>query len=395
MIDRVHFENFKSLQDVTLQLGRLTALVGPNGCGKSSVLQGTHLLSRTGARAPTDRDLNQPFGRLASIYDGPRAPGRLIYRRRAGDMTLAMRRVDGDELQVTFHVTQPDGSDPIPSGVTVGVAGMAAPLQCQISPVTRSHVAWDQIHAVLDSDRVRRFGPAAYLRLDATEMVRTTVQEVEVPQMDFDGGGLSSVLAWMKGAAEDELAEITRDLRAIVPGVKRIKTFRERVTNRHMEMISVDGQPVWRPVDKSQLGDRFAIEFDDGTEVPADLLSEGTVLALGLLTKLRERTRSRLILLDSIARGLHLGAQVKLVQILRELMRLDPELQIVCTTHSPYLLDLFEPAEVRVLALDPERRTHARPLIEHPDFARWKFGTQTGELWAALGEAWVLAGAAG
>lgn len=40
MIDRVHFENFKSLQDVTIDLGRLTALVGPNGCGKSSVLQG-------------------------------------------------------------------------------------------------------------------------------------------------------------------------------------------------------------------------------------------------------------------------------------------------------------------------------------------------------------------
>jgi hypothetical protein len=29
MIDRVHFENFKSLQDVTLHLGRLMALVGP------------------------------------------------------------------------------------------------------------------------------------------------------------------------------------------------------------------------------------------------------------------------------------------------------------------------------------------------------------------------------
>jgi hypothetical protein len=31
MIDRVHFENFKSLQDVTIDLGRFTALVGPNG----------------------------------------------------------------------------------------------------------------------------------------------------------------------------------------------------------------------------------------------------------------------------------------------------------------------------------------------------------------------------
>lgn len=50
MIDRVHFERFKSLGDVTLDLGRLTALVAPNGCGKSSVLQGIHLLSQSGVR---------------------------------------------------------------------------------------------------------------------------------------------------------------------------------------------------------------------------------------------------------------------------------------------------------------------------------------------------------
>ena len=71
MIDRVHFENFKSLQDVTLHLGRLTALVGPNGCGKSSVLQGMHLLSLTGVKSPTDRAAGEPWGRFASIYGDP------------------------------------------------------------------------------------------------------------------------------------------------------------------------------------------------------------------------------------------------------------------------------------------------------------------------------------
>lgn len=55
-----------------------------------------------------------------------------------------------------------------------------------------------------------------------------------------------------------------------------------------MDKVTIDGQPIWRPVERSRLGDRFSIEFDDGTEVPADLLSEGTVLALGLLTKLHE-----------------------------------------------------------------------------------------------------------
>ena len=302
-------------------------------------------------------------------------------------MTLAMTNSGGDELRVAIAGTDAGNPRRFNVLVTVGpnnVLRCAIPLAAGSSTSTR-----EKVFAVLDDDRIRRFVSVVYLHLDATKMVRTSLAAEERPRMDFDGEGLASVLAWMKGAAEDELAQITSDLRRVVPGVRRIRTLRERVANRRMEKLDIDGQPVWRPVDESLIGDRFAIEFDDGSEVPADLLSEGTVLALGLLTKLREPKRPRLFLLDDVDRGLHLQAQVKLVQALRALMELDPELQIVCTTHSPYLLDLFEPAEVRVLALDSERRTHTRPLTEHPDFDKWKFGTQTGELWAALGEAWV------
>jgi hypothetical protein len=209
--------------------------------------------------------------------------------------------------------------------------------------------------------------------------------------MKADGSWLASALAWMKGAAEDELAQATNDLQRIVPGVKRIRTFRELVPNRRMDQINVDGQPVWRPVDEELLGDRFEIEFDDGSAIPADLLSEGTVLALGLLTKLYEPERPRFLLLDDMDRGLHIEAQARLVEVLRDLMKLDPELQIACTTHSPDLLDMFEPSEVRVVALDANRRTQVLPLTAHPEFSKWKFGTQTGELWAALGSSWVAA----
>lgn len=221
-------------------------------------------------------------------------------------------------------------------------------------------------------------------------MSETTVPEDESPRTEYDGHGLASVLAWMKGAAEDELAGITTDLARVVPGVKRIRTLREKVSKRDMERITIDGQPVWRPVDSTLLGDRFELEFSNGASIPADLLSEGTVLALGLLTKLREPGRPRLVLLDDIDRGLHLAAQGELVAILRDILELQAGLQIVCTTHSPYLLDLFKPEEVRVMALDSARRTRVRALSEHPDIEKWKFGTQTGELWATLGEAWVL-----
>ena len=394
MIDRVHFENFKSLANVTIELGRLTALVGANGCGKSSVLQALHLLSLTGVEAPTDR--SKALGRSEWLYStGLRAPRRLVYRGVPGDLVLRMRDTRGDELRLVAGVSRAGNSDEphfkIALESTDSSSGGRS--QCVVPPEQSSSTkSWNHVYDVISHSRIRQFGPAAYLQLDAREMAKTSFLEDEVPQMGFDGSGLASVVAWMKGAVEHELAKVTSELRVVVPGVKRIVALRERVTQRQMDKMDIDGQPVWRPVDKVQIGDRFAIEFDDGSEIPADLLSEGTVLALGLLTKLHEPARPRLILLDDMDHGLHLSAQARLVETLRELMNRDPELQIVCTTHSPYLLDLFDPVEVRVLALDSERRTHARRLTDHPDFGKWKFGTQTGELWAALGEEWVTGG---
>lgn len=376
MIDRVHFEKFKSLENVTLELGRLTALVGTNGCGKSSVLQGIHLLSQTGIPRPKETRERHRFGR---IFGGPRDPRRLASPGRPTTLKLTMREADGDELALSIRVPA-TGDDGISGGrleFHVSLTGRAGALSAR---VPQEDMAKELL--TLNDPRVKRFMSAVYLHLDANEMTGTSVPQDERPRMRFDGAGLASTLAWMKGAAEDELAQLTIDLARVVPGVKRIRTLRERVSRRRVDKLNIDDQPVWRPVDEELIGDRFEIEFDEGPPIPADLLSEGTVLALGLLTKLREPRRPRLLLLDDIDRGLHIEAQARLVQVLRDLIAIDPDLQIVCTTHSPYLLDLFDPAEVLVLALDASRHTQALGLTAHPEFAKWKFGTQTGELWA-------------
>ena len=39
MIQSVHIENFKSVVDLTLDLGTFNVLIGENGCGKSNILE--------------------------------------------------------------------------------------------------------------------------------------------------------------------------------------------------------------------------------------------------------------------------------------------------------------------------------------------------------------------
>ncbi|HEX2574678.1 MAG TPA: AAA family ATPase, partial [Polyangia bacterium] len=98
----------------------------------------------------------------------------------------------------------------------------------------------------------------------------------------------------------------------------------------------------------------------------------------------------RLLLLDDIDRGLHIAAQARLIDVLRKLLAARPDLQIVCTTHSPYLLSRCAPEEVRVMALDAERHTRVQRLVDHPRFEEVRYGFQTGEIWASFGEDWVI-----
>lgn len=251
MFDQVHFQNFQSLVNVTLDLGWFTALVGPNGCGKSGVLQGMHLLSQTGLKKPAD---GKGLGSFASIFGGRRSPQRLIYSGGVGEIILAMRASDDDELRLVIRVPESLTGKPGTSEFDITV-GPATPLRCTIPPSTPR---WQEALAVLNHERVRKFAPVVYLHLDANKMTRTFVPDTESPRMEFDGKGLASVLAWMKGAAEDELAEITSSLRQIVPGVKRIRTLRESIKTRRMEKLDIDGQPVWRPVEEFQIGYRNA-----------------------------------------------------------------------------------------------------------------------------------------
>jgi predicted ATPase len=130
-----------------------------------------------------------------------------------------------------------------------------------------------------------------------------------------------------------------------------------------------------------------------GDRLPASVVSEGTVLTLGILSILMSPQQPKIILLDDVEQGLHPKAQRELMQVFKEIMQAHPDLQIIFTTHSPYIIDALAPSQVHVLGTGTDGFTHTKRLDEHPD-AEWAKQTlTTGEFWDAEGEDWVMDGA--
>lgn len=58
MITKVHIKNFKSIEDLSLSLGRVNVLIGENGCGKTNILEGIAMA----AAAEDAKNLNEHLG---------------------------------------------------------------------------------------------------------------------------------------------------------------------------------------------------------------------------------------------------------------------------------------------------------------------------------------------
>ena len=129
--------------------------------------------------------------------------------------------------------------------------------------------------------------------------------------------------------------------------------------------------------------------------MPGYLASEGTMRILGLLAALLGPVAPRLMLVDDLDLGLHPKAQRKLLPMICAILDEVPDLQIVATTHSPYIVDELDPQEVRVTWAGEGGITTCARLDEHPDLERWKDEMWPGEFWSLVGEQWVSNGQGG
>jgi predicted ATPase len=362
MIHAVRFRNFKALRDVELDLDRFTVLVGPNASGKTSVLEGLHHLTRLAATDPR------------RIFEGRADIGVIASRGAQGSFELGLsgtfRRKRGD-LSITFSAIEDyPFSDAYRLESRWGDRRFSVRRELHPPEDAASEPAPE-----LPLGLVLR--EATYLRFDLDRLSEASYSDLPTPVIGPDGRGLAAVVADMAVARPDDFLRLQDALRAVLPGLLRVRLVRAKVP-RHG---AAHEDPVW--------GHEIVFDMAGATDIPARAASEGVLLMLGLFATLLGPDRHDLLLIDRLERAVSPRSLGELMVQINHLLALDPRLQIVATSDSPALLDHQSAESVRVHCLLEDGSVRIKPLALHPEHELLREDLRPGEFWAQVGDAWV------
>ncbi|MBI5769964.1 MAG: AAA family ATPase [Verrucomicrobia bacterium] len=314
MIASIAFRNFKALRNTSLRLAPFNLLIGPNGSGKTSLIQS--LLHLRGlAKLPVDE----------TARSGKSGHPEIVFKFAAPHDKVAARM------------------------------GCVSDFVCDLLQVTPAGTAqWKSLR----DDLVRT---RSYL-FDHYAMAMPAARDSGAV-LAGNGGNLAAVLAHMEARHPGAFAALVGECVRILP---------------EFAGIELTGGP--------QVS--LVMQLTDGGRVPAENLSQGTLYALGVLGLAFDPMPPGILCIEEIDRGIH----PRLLREVRDaLYRLSyPQsfglaqrpVQIIATTHSPYLLDLFRdhPEEI-VLANKRGTEAQFERLADRPDIAELLREGSLGDMW--------------
>ncbi|GAA2418499.1 AAA family ATPase [Streptomyces mauvecolor] len=355
----LHVENFRSLRDVTIPLGPLTVLVGPNGVGKSNVLKVFDFLAaiiRTDLQPALDE--RGGFDEVA-FWGGDKPPTSMAIRLKADwtthasvkapdeySLTIRRRSSPGGRDSYTlsrqesfqFKRTQGRGRRITISGDEARVVDKRAGresdggsfgiqrLSSGLSTLPRLGRSDGGEEVARVADRLSSF---RVFDVDVTAARQPTrARSIRAGRLDSHAENLAAFLIQLS-ADEERWDLLTRDARRILPQLDAI------------EFEQVGGY-----------ADRLAVVLHEHglrRTTPLADASFGTVRLLGLLAMLYDPRPPALTCVEEIDHGLHPQALELIVERLREASQ---RTQFIVATHSPALVDRLEPHEFVVCDRD-------------------------------------------
>lgn len=368
MLTRLHVRGYKALETLTATFEPLTVVAGPNGCGKTSLLDSILMV----------RDfvmLDANTARAAHPFEEIRSNGGKPAAAIGAELWAKLSQRNQDLIQESAEYQGQVDALSEPRG------GHALRAWLEYSSDERPSVAAKFVPAFAGQDLQQEIidsclGEIRRLDLDTNVLRKPSYSSSIIPHMGGDGSNLPSVLAWLQGERPEKFDQLQTQLRELIPEIKRLRIGRAPVT------IVESGTP------REVIGQQLIFDFQHAKGVVAKHASEGILLILGLLTTMLTESVS-VLLLDHFERALHPQAQRHLVQYLRGIA--EGGIQVVTTSPSPFFMAHFQPAEIRAMVTTEGGSWMGKlsSLSRRPEYVRWEDEMNPSELKDVLGKDWL------
>jgi predicted ATPase len=364
MIRNLHVKNFKSLKDVSVDLGRLNVLVGPNMSGKSNLIDVFRFLSRMALPASGTYGVPNAILRFGSGFDDlawkgsdpylmsisltgdcwppfpPGEGGGWSYR-----LEIVRERYGGAIVQEeSLTVSTTEGEFSLINN-SAGDRQFTSRAGDKLGPVGgRDRSALEFERTDWEGNALREFIRKWRFYSLVPGNMKSANQSLAVPFLQEHGENFSSWLMNLQTRHDDEFERIARVARDVFPELEKLFT------------------------EPTQQGTVFATSRERHLKrtVSINQMSDGELVFIALLSLIYSPPdlASPLLCVEEAENHLHLRLLVSLVELLKQVQQELPAArcpQVIMTSHSPHLVDQFTLDELIVLKKEEGATVIARP----------------------------------
>lgn len=335
MIEQFSVKNYKALRDVTLDLTPIHVLIGPNDSGKTSILDALAALCRS-----TDHALPNAFwgswsGAQLVWGNDPQLDVGFVVNTGEFRYELACKFLAGRSVRTAIEAFSENEADTyeVPTGTKQSFVNQ------QLSGARGPEPAGERARRVLEE-------------LSGVHLYRWVPRLLALPvapdakrrfRMDSTGFGLALCLDDILGYDRNLFGRLESRLREIFNDIEAIRLLPEPAFKSPPD--DPEDIPQLTKTDGKGLYFRFSGSAHD---IPASQVSDGVLLVLAYLAILSLPKPPRLLLVEEPENGIHPDRLDEVVRILRDIVKAQSHTQVILTTHSPYVVNLFKPEEVTV-----------------------------------------------
>ena len=332
MIGEVRIENYKSIQKLKLELGRVTVLIGENGCGKSNILEAIALAS-----AAADDKLDNEFLASRGIRVTEPQLMRSAFEKENLDKDIKIE-LRGNEVQPFSCILQNDNS-PYSQWVSKNfLSDIETSLRNAVKIVVNKYGGEEKLRSILLEEE-KNFSEQELSKLEKelrsflliislnnfiiyspeNQALRTFEKEGQIQPLGINGEGLFKLLKFLSSDNQQQLNEIKKKLQLI-------DWFQDFEAPPNLSNIQ----------SSLQIKDRYL--DPDLTYFDQRSSNEGFLFLLFYFALFISDITPKFFAIDNIDASLNPRLCRRLMQELVELAKKHDK-QVIFTTHNPAVLD--------------------------------------------------------